>query len=1489
LHIRSHNFKVNLNKTKLLMNIKSGLLSLKTINFAAVLFSMFISFSLYSQTSNITQGCMPLQVNFTAPAGATTYYWDFDDGASANIQNPSNTFTAAGTYVVEFKNSSGGPVVGTITINVYPKPVPTITAVGATTGCQPLPVNFMANVTLPSGITASSYIWTYGEGSSGSGQNVNFVYNTSGVFNVSIGIQTNTPSCNNTVTYNTFVGVSNPIANFSTNPNPASSCTAPLNVTFTNSTSSNIPTTYAWDMGNGNTYTTLNPPAQTYSTLGTVQAQLTITDTNNCVKTISKPISIGGPVASFDAPDTICINTYTFFENTSSAGLMNWSFGPTAFTQTSNSLSLFNYFNTVGMVNVQLTVTAPGGGCSDVITKPIYIEDPVVTISGVPYDNCDTNAVFTYTATTTSNIVNYEWFFDNEDQTSTLASPTITYHIADTTYYKRIARYVDGYLVFTTSGGCIDTVFFRDTIHWVGARFMPDKWHGCAPLTINFSDSTISDFPITNYHYDYGDGTSANFATAGAANSHTYSTPGVYAVVMTADNNIGCSNTSDTIWIEVGQTIPINFTFFPTTICPGESVTMTNLTPNILPDSVDGWHFSTDGELLSSCQDDPNGVFVFDDTVGVFDVTLTADYNGCLSSSTQSNSLTVNGPIAGFDWFYDCADTMDVSFTNQSQGFTTFLWNFGDGNTSTVSNPVHTYASTGDYFVSMTATNNTTGCPISVDSTLVRIRKIKANFGTSGVYCGGTVSPWDASASVDVHTDCNRGYKWIFSDSTIRPVTTGTPMEDLYANLSGPQTMTLVVTDINGCTDTSSANFTVYNVVANFLMSDTMICAPNSVQFTDLTTSDAPIASYQWTFPDGQIDSVQNPNHLFDSTLQTVPFLPAIGLIVTDIYGCTSSVADSLDFYTPTSTLSTIPFTGHVCAGAPVQFNSTNYTAQGSSLNFVIDFGDGTTGTGQNTSHTYTNDTTVIVQVIYTEISSGCTDTNFVNIDVQEYPIAGISTDVDTLPALCSPQLINFSDNSTGASNIVSTQWSFSNGLSSTSLNPAFTFNSGSYTVQLISSTSYNCRDTAFRTFSVIGPEANFIMDTNYICLGDAIQFTIIDSIEVGGYSWDFGDGTFDTDVSPISHNYLFIPPSGQTVAKLTVYGAGGVCPTTSEQTVFIREVIAGFDRNDDLDTTICMGDPLVITNTSLNADVYNWDFGNGTTSTSGASPFNVNYTVADTFIIYLDVYNIQYGCRDTIEKSVIVFNRPSYHAIGDTVCLGELAQLNIDSTNANYTYLWMPSTGLNDATLPNPIANLNSTVDYTVTVLDVISDCSADDQASAVIIQPLSDIVWDTTIVVGDSAIFPITNQNGFVNFVWTPNSGLTCYDCSYPVHQGLENITYTVVMEDVLGCSSATGTFVVNIFPETFIDLPSTFTPNGDGVNDIIYLRGWGIKEVLYFQIFNRWGELVFESFDIDYGWDGYYKGVLQNNDTYTYKAKVSTWRNEEQEAAGFINLMR
>ncbi len=132
-----------------------------------------------------------------------------------------------------------------------------------------------------------------------------------------------------------------------------------------------------------------------------------------------------------------------------------------------------------------------------------------------------------------------------------------------------------------------------------------------------------------------------------------------------------------------------------------------------------------------------------------------------------------------------------------------------------------------------------------------------------------------------------------------------------------------------------------------------------------------------------------------------------------------------------------------------------------------------------------------------------------------------------------------------------------------------------------------------------------------------------------------------------------------------------------------------------------------------------------------------------------------------------------------------------------------------------------------------------------------------------------------------------MSCTDCPNPQIQPLEDVTYEVIMED--SCTQANAKFVIDVKPEMFISLPTTFTPNADGHNDIVYVKGWGIKDLLSFEIYNRWGELVFKTSEISEGWNGFYKGILQNNDTYVYKVKALSWRNTELEKEGHFNLMR
>ncbi|HEX8516404.1 MAG TPA: PKD domain-containing protein [Bacteroidia bacterium] len=1435
-------------------------------------------FAANSQTSDISEGCAPAVVQFTAPAGSATWFWDFQDGATSNLQNPSNTFTTPGTYIVEFSNSPAGPVAGTVTITIHPKPVPVLTASTLTQGCAPLNVTMAVNTSLPGGVGLTSYNWTFGDGGGGAGTPVSHVYGA-GIFSISIELITNSPTCNVTTIYPDFISASNPpAAAFTTNPNPPSSCTTPFAVNFTNTTTSSLPLTYTWNMGNGNTYTTLNPASQTYTANGAYPVVLTATDTNNCSATFTQNVSIGQPVANFSIPDTVCINVpVDSLENLSSTGASFWSLGAGGSflpPYNSNSFEPTIQFSTPGMHFITLTTIA--GACTNDTTIAVYVEEPTVTFTAVPAYSCYEPLSVQYNGSSPNNVTDWDWSFGDSIQ-----NPVFVHDVTkDSADIELGENSIPATLTITTANGCIASFTSPIIINLPWARFIPDLTEGCAPLTVTFNDSTRSNEPVVNWSWEYDDGSPVNSLASGAPHTHVFNTPGEYDVVLTITNSLGCKDTSYPVRIEVGGPVVLDFTVDKVDICPGETVTFTNLTADSA--NVDAWHYSASEELLSHCFTDGSPSFVFDGHTGPQSITLTAEYNGCYSTITKPNLINVKGPIAGFDYLIDCNTPYDIQLTDTSQDATSLTWDFGDGTSSTSGGTfTHTYAASGDYTIILTAVNSTSGCPASSDTIVAHIRNIVAMFATDSLLCGGSSYSYDASPSIDVGPSCYRGYTWFFSDPSMRPITSSSPNSPISFSNAGAQTVGLVVMDINGCKDTLIKTVEVYNLVPSYTVSDMNICLPDTISFTNMSTSDTTITSYSWSFGDGTPNgSTQNATHIYNTAAGSA-YLTS--LTITNALGCTGTLTQLITIYTPTSVISSLP---NICLGQPVTLNATNYTSQGSGLSYNWNFGDGNFATGNNQSHVFTTSGSHLITLTYSEIATGCTGTATVNLNIQDYPVAGFVSDVDSLTTLCNPQQVNFTNTSTSSSPITPL-WNWGAGTSNSSA-LSLVFATGTHNVSLVVSTSYGCKDTVTKVLNVVGPAGDFIMSNNNICKGDVITFTLFDTLDVGSYSWDFGDGFSIDNVSPVSHPYNFLPPSGQTVAKLTVYGQDNVCPVVVQQTVFIHYVKADFTRNDSL---LCLGESVSFINTSSppSGNIFTWNLGDGTTSGTSTG---LSHTYADTgtYHTILIAQNSSFGCRDTTTKLITVLPLPIVDPVGDSVCMYSAAQLSVNGYDPanNYIYSWTPGTELNNDSIYNPtLTGLNSG-SYTVTVVDTNS-CRNTGSAYLYVVPPLTGFVWDTTIVLGDSAMLPISNADGTILFTWTPPDGLSCLQCSNPSARPLEEMTYMLYAEDIFGCTNATYYFNIDIHPEIFVELPTTFTPNGDGVNDVIYVKGWGIKELQSFQIYNRWGELVFESNDLVLGWDGFYKGILQNNDVYVYKVRAMSWSDQELSKEGHINLMR
>jgi PKD repeat protein len=236
-------------------------------------------------TVNHVSGCAPLSVTFSdaSTGGPTSWSWDFGNGNTSTLQNPSATYATPGTYTVSLTVSNGGGS-NTLTrnayITVFAKPTAYLTAASPPAGCLPLSVNFQDSSVQGDGVI-NTWLWDFGDGATGNAQDPTHSYTLAGTYTVSLTV-TDANGCSASVLRNNYVTVAanGPTADFT--GSPLTACAAPLNVTFTNNSSGGTaPLSYAWDFGDGNTSGGTSP-SNSYATTGSYTVKLVVTDAGNC-------------------------------------------------------------------------------------------------------------------------------------------------------------------------------------------------------------------------------------------------------------------------------------------------------------------------------------------------------------------------------------------------------------------------------------------------------------------------------------------------------------------------------------------------------------------------------------------------------------------------------------------------------------------------------------------------------------------------------------------------------------------------------------------------------------------------------------------------------------------------------------------------------------------------------------------------------------------------------------------------------------------------------------------------------------------------------------------------------------------------------------------------------------------------------------------------------------------------------------------------------
>lgn len=169
-----------------------------------------------------------------------------------------------------------------------------------------------------------------------------------------------------------------------------------------------------------------------------------------------------------------------------------------------------------------------------------------------------------------------------------------------------------------------------------------------------------------------------------------------------------------------------------------------------------------------------------------------------------------------------------------------------------------------------------------------------------------------------------------------------------------------------------------------------------------------------------------------------------------------------------------------------------------------------------------------------------------------------------------------------------------------------------------------------------------------------------------------------------------------------------------------------------------------------------------------------------------------------------------------------------------------------------------------------------------------------DTALMVGSSLnLLPLYSAD-VTEYTWTPSFSLSCIDCPFPIAIPREETTYIITVKNDYRCEASDTRKITLLCNNESVFVPNTFTPNGDGVNDIFYPRGNGIKAVKHMRVYNRWGQLIFErqNFNTDdrnAGWDGTFKGQKLSPDVYVYSLAMVCDNNQTVETKGNIMIVR
>ena len=718
-----------------------------------------------------------------------------------------------------------------------------------------------------------------------------------------------------------------------------------------------------------------------------------------------------------------------------------------------------------------------------------------------------------------------------------------------------------------------------------------------------------------------------------------------------------------------------------------------------------------------------------------------------------------------------------------------------------------------------------------------------------------------------------------------------------------------VINDIGCISDTISKEVFIDSLPKVNFETSALKCQKQEITFTDASTArgTSVLKKLAWNFGDySAVDTIdiskKSVVHAFDSLKNYT-----VSLAVITENGCIAKQSQIIKN-------NPIPQVGfilpEVCLLDPfAQFkDSTKIADLSNNFRYKWNFGDASnaanTDTIQNPKHKYLNtgDYTVSLEVTS---KAGCLASNAVKFTVNgTFPNATFKVVNDT--ALCSNKEVEIVNKSTvdiGSIGKIIIFWDYDRNLADTTVdqNPSFDKSykhlyknfvypgKMNFTIKIITYSGGICADDTATSITIVPPPTSITIASakDYSCLYDTLSFRAAIQGGLGSFTYQWKT---DNAAAIFKDNILTGAVPGNVRIALTAKDLKQ-CTYDYDNLKLLEVKAIPTALLKAKDTILCNEDPITLKGEGNY--LFNWTLNDALLYASRTDTFSTATEGVYKLKVNDGQCNSLFSDPIYIRKLVIPKYTLSYNP---TICINTPLALNTNAKDAKNIYFKWDFGDTQTFDKAKAISHSYAATGSYMVKLAITNDyCPKYEQFlkgdSVKVVLPISPSSFTLFVLADiDTVLSPLRKDPGYTQFEWYPSTYLNNPLIERPLFRSNKSINYTLTRTEVLTACKVEDIYKMDVSDLVVVSIPKAFTPNNDNLNDILKIEyGAGLKVFHFIKIFNRWGNIVFQTTNLNQGWDGNVNGNPQEMDAYTYFISYVTYKDEPVSKTGSFILLR